>query len=157
MLKPEEFMSMYQTRPGSRITWEVNLLKRRIELMFPLFFDEKDPEVRKLGPPHTEPRTYLVEIPFSHLHELFVPTDEDKGGRTRTFVIPLPDPPKVSREVVDWTTSMSEPGMNRWTIHDVYMRQTDIELVLKSSRNHPVSLRHVKPIIDIGKCRTVTL
>jgi hypothetical protein len=151
MLQPEEFMSMYQTRPGSRITWDVNLLKKRIELMFPLIFDESDPEVQKVGPPHTDPRTYLVEIPFSHLRELIVPADEGKEDRKRTFVIPLPDPPRVLRETVDWTMSMREPGMNRWTIHDVYMRQTDIELELKSSRKRPVSLRHAKPVIDIGK------
>ncbi|KAA8912907.1 RNA dependent RNA polymerase-domain-containing protein [Sphaerosporella brunnea] len=157
MLQAEEFMSMHKTRPGNKITWEVNLLKKRIEMMFHLFFDENDPAVKRVGPPQSDPRIYKVEIPFTQLQEILVPADEAKDGHKRTFVLPLPDPPRVSRELTNWTKSMEEPAMTRWTIHDVYMRQTDIELDMRIRGDRPVSLRHAQPVIDIGRWTTYRL
>lgn len=164
MIQPEEFMAMYTTKPGTKINWEVNLHKKTIQLSFTLKIEKSDADNILLATQPTVATTktnfdrtenFMIQIPFTYLDFIFVPAGEDRLGSARTFVIPLPNPPKVYRELTDWTKSM-EPELTRWNVIDAWMRQTDIQYNM-ANRRRPVSLRHQQPLIDIGKWTTYRL
>jgi len=151
-------MAMYSNTPGSEIRWEVNFKRKKVEITFKLCFKKGETEnvsvvsepVSEVNTSFDRTETYMIEIPFSHLQELFVPADEDQNDSLRTFVIPLPGPPKYYRQLKDWSKSMGDSGLTHWTIYDVWMRQTDIEYNMKDRQSQPVSLKHRQPVIDIG-------
>jgi len=153
MLQPEEFIPMYKTKPGATISWDVNLWKKKIEMLFRLAIDRTDAEISggvTVDADYDRIEKYMIEIPFTQLHDILVPADEEENSSRRTFVLPLPDPPRVSRLLQDVSKSMKDPDLTRWSIYDAWMRQTDIEYDMRARQERPVSLRHKRPIIDIG-------
>lgn len=150
-------MAMYSLKPGLEISWEINLKRKSINITFKVQFEQEEPDTASVtsknsGEVTSGRRTdiYLIEIPFTQLTEILVPASEDSNGPQRTFMIPLHDPPKFSRQLGDWTKSMKESGLTRWNIFDVWMRQTDIEFNMRAKQSRPVGLLHRKPVIDIG-------
>lgn len=157
MVKPEEFMVMYSSEPHiTNIIWEVNLFKRRIEITYTMKKTQEQPKVadsdpdQAKNPSQDDTSKFMIEIPFSHLKGLLTPADEDPDADIRTFVVPLPNPPKCFRQLIDWSKTMNEIGQMVWNIQDTWARQTDVEYDMKARMEEPVSLRHKKPIIDLG-------
>ena len=153
-------MAMFTTKPEADITWKLNVIRKKFELIFSLRIEKPDlvkddrPEPSRSAAGQADgafdrTQLFMVEVPFSQLRELFMP-DEDQHTTERTFVIPLLDPPRYYRQLNEWSASMADRSLNRWSIYDVWMRQTDIEYDMKARKLHPIGLGNRHPVVDIG-------
>ena len=104
-------------------------------------------------PPGTHPKagklmrteTFRFHIPFRQLEEVHqIQADHESV----VLLMSLDQPPRVFRKVDELHTH--EDNGRHWTQNDAWYRQTDILSEPNSLRSSPVTLRKIKPLIDIG-------
>ncbi|KAH0543787.1 hypothetical protein FGG08_001969 [Glutinoglossum americanum] len=164
MFDVSTMMRMYSAtiRLDSKISFELNLLRRLIDIQFQLEITNlkglgistsplteqlaKEPPVGGQG----RIERYRFRIPLAQLQRVHeVKIDE----KTRALVISLDTPPNFYRKAHQIEVSHEE-GSKYWTEWDCWFRQTDIVCDQRSLVKAAVALKKAMPIIDIGRWTT---
>ena len=137
MYEESTMMGMYQVSatPRTEITFRHSMLHREINVDF--FITQRETE------------HYRFNMPFQHLHliqELIV------SDKKKAILISLAGPPRFDRKG-DESETFDDKG-KYWSEREAWYRQTEIVHDRKAMRYLPLTLKKVKPIIDIGKLTT---
>jgi RNA-dependent RNA polymerase len=152
MFDEKTMTRMYTAIPQAGIAnlFELNLLRRHIHIQFPVnTVRDSGPKVahdKSASPPKRAAR-YCFRIPLEQLqrvHEIQI------DQVTKALLISLETPPNFFRKADDIQQTHDE-GSVYWTEWDTWLRQTDIVDKPENLRSATVTLKKVRPIIDIGK------
>ena len=149
MYDEDTMMSMFTASASSQkaIQFRQSLLHREIVMELELAIP--DPQPSGTHPKANKPNrieTFRFHIPFRQLEEVHrIQADQERV----VLLMSLDQPPRVFRKVEEDQTH--EDNGRYWTQNDAWYRQTDILCDPKSLRSSPLTLKKVKPLIDIGK------
>ena len=134
MYEESTMMRMYQVSitPQTKINFHQNMLRREIHVDF--YVIRQDTE------------HYRFRMPFQHLHLV---QELDIKDRKKAILISLTGPPTFERKG-DEAETFDDKG-KFWSEREAWYRQTEIVEDRKSMRMLPLTLKKLKPIIDIGK------
>jgi RNA-dependent RNA polymerase len=128
---------------SERVRLGADLTRREVKVFFQLTkFDPQSISVPTQG----QVQEYRFRIPFARLSHIL----QVRGSGGLSFVIPLDTPPVYHRKLQDLTETFTD-SESLWRSSDTWFRQTDIVHAQKELALSPISLRKVKPLIDIGK------
>ena len=146
-------MGMYRTTTSSSnpVTFCLNLLHREIEVSFDIVF--QDPTVKakdgsesnRTSGKYVRTQKYIFVIPLAQAGQLHqIMTD----GRY-VLLLSLDTPPNFYRKYNESDTH--QPGATFWNRRNSLFRQTDILYDPRKLKAAPLTLKKLKPIIDIGR------
>lgn len=160
-------MAMYTTRDMDEITFEVNLFRKQIDVIFKIYLKKQGCTSGSKSPTSSKSKedlmdeekleseqeggkweSYRFRVPFAHLGKILeqgpVVSDTD-----RVFLISLPSPPLFWRKLHN--VARSHEGGSYWTSWDMWFRQTGIDYNPQLRSCAPISLSQSVPIIiDTG-------
>lgn len=121
----------------------LNLRQRNLQVNFslPIYSNQK------FANPADIYHQYRVKIPFPQLGRIFETWDHNSGCLSHLTI--LEDPPCYHRRVKNIASTFIDH--NSWKEADTWFRQTSIVHNPYGLASSPVSLRRIRPIIDIGE------
>lgn len=161
MTEPNVMVAMYSTNDTDKVTFEVNLFRKQVDVIFDIYIKEEETpsDLGLSGPKELEEEaekqeqngrreSYRFRIPFAHLSQILEQGPVISQGN-RVFLISLPSPPLFWRKLHSVAKS-HDHNANYWSSWDMWFRQTGIAFDPLRRSKLPISLRQDLPIIDTG-------
>jgi len=154
MYSPEtiKVMKTVEPTPGRKVLCVLDLLHRRLEVVFQLRLETIDNDLTDTGATDSSAddpeHTFVMRIPLSQLQSIIERDIMDTDSRE--LIIHLQTPPQVFRKThsVEKTQLLDPRYWNeQWT----WFRQTDIPGHDLSLRRTPITVLKPTAMIDIGK------
>jgi len=154
MYAPEtmKIMRTVESTPERKVLCVLDLLRRRLEIVFQLRLETIDNDLTETGSAVSGDdeleHTFVMRIPLSQLQSIVERDSTDTG--VKDLIIPLQTPPQVFRKTQSIEkTQLQDPRF--WNEQWTWFRQTDIPGHDLSLRKSPITVLKPSAMIDIGE------
>ena len=132
-----------QASPESPIRFGLNMRHREVVIQFDIFTQQH--QQRSVSTAYGRLDTMILSISFRQMQNIYL---VEGPVKVLKLLITLETPPKFFKKV-EGTYGLEE-GARQWTEKDLWYRQTDLVRNQAKLKTSPVTLKRIKPIIDLG-------
>ena len=151
MLDEAVMMTMCTAQPTSdtKITFQLDMLRREITIEFPMEIrdareNQRKPKGSQIGK-YNRTDCFRFRIPFSRLKQIH---QIQSRGDQMVLLITMETPPSYYKRI---DPDHSHDNSRFWKDNDAWYRQTDVVYAPHFLKDKPLTLQKTTPIIDLGK------